>query len=690
MKHIAYITEEPKRSGKESIPDGAINGNGDLAVILGNYDNGIRIYLSKIDLWYGVENERTGGLRPLGYIDIAVNKELYSNYYVEQDMDRGELRCRFKKGAMDCSFTVYVNKTENSVVISQSGNMDIFPTLKVYEGNTDGRKGAFEQDGVKGIFRSFDGEECEYETHCFAAMKKIEKGLYYAFAATNHDVEDPLGTVTEKINSADRSYIDRLKAEHEKSWSEFWSKSTFELSDEELELGWYASQYFLAVCAGNKNFGPGLYANFVTVEDPQWHSDYHLNYNYQAPFYHACSSNHVELTDCYAAPLEEFQAKGREFAKRMGCNKGVIYPVGIAPKGLCTELDLNSKNSFERLFLGQKNNQIHPADILVFRWKATRDIDYAREHAYPYIKSCLEFFEDYGEWENGKFCVCRDAAHEVPIYKEDFTHEKYKKYLNDKNNTVTLGLLHLCLEAAIDMAKALGTDEDKQALWQNMLDNLAPFKTYYRLGKKVYRYTEKGQSWNETGDVGLQHIFPCGCVGLSSSDRELKIARNTFRQKMKCFDDDNAVSSYFPMAARLGFSPEIITEKLHKLNKKRRLPNLLYLYGGGCLEYCTVMAVTLNEMALQSHQGVVRIFPDWNRSIDCKFNNLRADGAFLVSSSIKSGNVGETTIIAEKGGKLNVIMPKSGLSVTVNSEKKEYNGSSFSVNTQPGDIIKIN
>ena len=115
MKHIAYVTEKPKRSGKESIPDGAINGNGDLAVILGNYDNGIRIYLSKIDLWYGVENERTGGLRPLGYIDIAVNKELYSNYYVEQDMDRGELRCRFKKGAMDCSFTVYVNKTDRQI-----------------------------------------------------------------------------------------------------------------------------------------------------------------------------------------------------------------------------------------------------------------------------------------------------------------------------------------------------------------------------------------------------------------------------------------------------------------------------------------------------------------------------------------------------------------------------------------------
>ncbi|MBQ7595896.1 MAG: hypothetical protein IJU45_04440 [Clostridia bacterium] len=688
MKHMAVITKKPELSGKNSIPDGAITGNGDLAVILGNSPFGARIYISKIDLWYGVEGERTGGLRPLGFIDIAVNKELYENYYVEQDMDNAEIRCRFKKGARECAFSVYVNKGENSIIISQTGNMDILPELKVFEGDTDGRKGTFEKDGVSGVFRSFDDKKCSYETHCFASIKKITKGLYYMFAATNHDVDDPMGEVVKKINAADKNRIDFLKFEHKKEWSAFWSKSSFELSDKELETGWYASQYFLNVCTGNKKFPPGLYANFITVERPNWQSDYHLNYNYQAPFYHACSSNHVEFTDCYASPLEEFKPKGESFANRMGC-KGVIYPVAVAPKGICTELEWNNIHWFERLFLGQKNNQIHPADILVFRWKATKDIDFAREHAYPYIKSCLEFFEDYGEWENGRFSVCRDSAHEVPIYRDDFTPEKYKKYLNDKNNTVTLGMLRLCLGAAIEMAHVLDVDADKRGQWQNILDNLSPFPTYRRFGKKVYRYTEKGQSWNETGDVGLQHVYPGGCVGLSSPESELRIARNTFKQKIKCFDDDNAVSSYFPMAARLGFSPEIITRKLHELNKKRRLPNHLYLYGGGCLEYCTVMAVTLNEMALQSHQGVIRIFPDWDKKIDCKFHNLRADGAHLVSSSIAGGTIGKTTIISEKGGTLSVIMPYSGFSFVYNNKKQYVEGSSFTLEVKPEDTVVI-
>ena len=72
-------------------------------------------------------------------------------------------------------------------------------------------------------------------------------------------------------------------------------------------------------------------------------------------------------------------------------------------------------------------------------------------------------------------------------------------------------MLRLCLASAVDMAKALDTDFEKQALWSDILKNLAPFPTYTRYGKKVFRYTEKGQAWNESGDVGLQHVYPAGC-----------------------------------------------------------------------------------------------------------------------------------------------------------------------------------
>ncbi len=92
MKHIALITSPPQHSGNEPIPDGAITGNGDLAVILGNSPQGLRIFLSKTDVWYAVEHEHKGGLRPVGYLDFPVPKAMYDNYRVEQDMDAGARR----------------------------------------------------------------------------------------------------------------------------------------------------------------------------------------------------------------------------------------------------------------------------------------------------------------------------------------------------------------------------------------------------------------------------------------------------------------------------------------------------------------------------------------------------------------------------------------------------------------------
>lgn len=688
MKHIAVTHQIPQRSGRESTPDGAVTGNGDLCVILGNAPDGLRLYLSKCDLWWGAEHYNIGGHKPLGYIDIPIPAPLYREYCVKTDMDLGELRCFFGKGEEQIALTVYACKTENGIVIVQTKGAPVTPVLKVYEGETDGRKGEFTEGEITGIFRSFDGPECQYETHCFAALKTVADGLFYTAVATNHDTENPCALVAQRLTETDLARVEALRALHDAAWADLWSKSAFFVSDPDLELGWYASLYILAICTGNAKFPPGLYGNFITVEHPNWHSDYHLNYNYQAPFYPACSSNHPEFTDCYMAPLEDFYEKGASFAAKFGC-QGILYPVGIAPKGLCSELNPTLKYSFERLFLGQKSNAIHPADIPVFRWRATRDLEYARLHAYPYCKACLAFFEDYGKWEKGRFNVQCDAAHEVPVYREDFDPKKWQHYLNDTNNALTLGMLRMVLTASIDMAKALGVDEDKQKAWQHMLDTLAPFATYRRFGQKVYRYTEKGQAWNNGNDVGQQHIYPAGCIGLSSSPKELKIARATFRQKIRCFDDDNAPCSFFPMAARLGCDPALIIRKLKELAVKHRLPNMLYLFGGGCLEDCVITATTLNEMVVQSHQDTLRLFPCWDKNLNVAFNTLRADGAFLVSSSMQNGQMGQTVIFSEQGGSLACILPCRGATVICRGVSRKLKGRSFQVNTLPGDEVVI-
>lgn len=688
MRHIVAITEKPKRSGWESTPDGAITGNGDLAVILGSGPVGMRIFLSKPDVWHAVERESEGGLRPVGYLDVSVPEELCRRCYAEQDMDEGTLRCRFTDGNRTLTVTLRVAPEENALLMETGGDYVVRPTLSAYDiGETTGRNSTFSADGVTGVSRHFDGEGCLYETHVFAAMRQVGEGRYFAFVATNHDCPDPQAAVAEQVGGITPERFDALKAEHAAFWETFWKKSRFSLSDPELENRWYASLYFLAVSARNPRFPPGLYGNFITVERPNWHSDYHLNYNYQAPFYPACSSNHPELTDGYLSPLEEFVPRGRTFAARYGC-RGVLFPCGIAPKGYMTEYIPGSRYEFERPFMGQKNDALHAADIAVFRWNATRDMDYARDRAYPYLRECLDFFTDYAVWENGRYDILDDAVHEVPYYRSDFDEKDYPE-IHDKNNVLTLGLLRLCLPAAIDMAETLGLDVDRRARWADLLAHLPPFPTFIRRGKRVYRYTEKGQRWHPDNDVGQQHIFPCGCVGLSSPAEELEIARNTVKQRKFGFKDGNAVSSFYAIGARIGYDPSYMIDRLREFDRETGLPNLLHRVGGGGMEYCAVAATALNEMALQSHQGVVRIFPDWDTRLDCAYENLRADGAFLVSAEIKSGAFIKAKIVSEKGRPLRVVLPAENWSAKRNGAVFHCCAADLErgIETAPGDVI---
>ena len=59
-------------------------------------------------------------------------------------------------------------------------------------------------------------------------------------------------------------------------------------------------------------------------------------------------------------------------------------------------------------------------------------------------------------------------------------------------------------------------------------------------------------------------------------------------------------------------------------------------------------------MLMQSHQGVIRLFPCWNKNDDAAFTNLRADGAFLVSAELKNEKIISLKIKSLKGRKCTV------------------------------------
>jgi alpha-L-fucosidase 2 len=693
MIHTAIITDKPSRSGTQSIPDGALAGNGDVGLILGNSENGVRFFISKVDFWLGGEMfNDNGGIKSVGTFDIDVPKKLYDNYYVEQRMDSGEIFCRFSTEDSFIEILVFVSAVSRNIFfdVSFDENFNFIqthfhPTFSDY-----GETKEYVYDEISAFSREFSDRNNIFNTKVVAGLKKISESKGHArfviSVDTNFDTDDFETVGLENLKSMNDCDFESAYNANKNWWKDFYGRSEFKVDDAELEMNWYASQYMLAICSRNRQFPPGLYGNFITTDHSDWKSDYHLNYNYQASFYALCSSNHIELTDCYHAPLLDFMARGRECANKYLHQGGLFYPVAIGPKGMFSEYTTN-ENNWERMFLGQKSNGIHATDIIIMRWYSTRNIDYAKE-IYPFFKGIAEFWEEYLVLEKGKYCVLKDSIHEIPYYRTDFRPEEYKKEINDKNNLLTLGLLRMFFKCIIDISESLNVDIEKREKWQDILDNLSDFSVFHKRLKKVFRYTSSGTSWHNGNSLCIQHIYPCGQIGLSSSKKMLKISKNTLLLNNRWFDD-NGTNAIFPCAARLGISPELILKRLKQNYSKFLLPNYLFLHRGGCLENNSTTANTLNEMVLQSHEGIIRLFPVWDKKINCSFKKLRAYGAFLVSSEINNGRIIKAEIFSEMGGTVLLYNPYKNVQIAIGADKYDTDDRIISIDTKPNEIVYL-
>ena len=190
------------------------------------------------------------------------------------------------------------------------------------------------------------------------------------------------------------------------------------------------------------------------------------------------------------------------------------------------------------------------------------------------------------------------------------------------------------------MAKELDPQTDKLAVWKEISDNLSDFPTFIKHGKKCFKYSKRGIRWRDDNTVGLQHIYPASQIGFSSGEKLLKIARNTYFINDRRLDD-NGSNSYLPAGARIGVDPQFIIEGIKQNIKEFALPNRLFRHHGGGIEHLTTVPATINEMLMQSYEGIIRLFPCWDKNSNAAFENLRADGAFLVSSELK-----DTTVIS--------------------------------------------
>lgn len=479
---------------------------------------------------------------------------------------------------------------------------------------------------------------------------------------------DPLDQAQAIVDGLTPSTLSGNVTAHRQWWADYWNRSYVVIPDKLLEQSWYSSWYIMGSCSRAGKVAPGLWGNWITTSNPAWHGDFHLNYNFQAPFYGLYSANHTETTAPFYDAMNQAIPLGRSVATARGWT-GVHLPVSIGPWGMCPE---GSTTDW-----GQRSNAAYAALLFIWQWQYTHDVDWLNTTGYTYVKEVATFWENYLTYEGGRYVIYNDAVQENTGA--------------DKNNILSLGLVRTLFKNIIPMSEALGVDADKRAKWLDISQNISAYPTQVLNGKTVFRYSEVGTAWWPDNTVGIMHIFPSGALGLDSGATLLDTSRNMI-DAMARWNDPNGASSWYTACARVGYDPKTILTQMHGMYVAHALPNNLLNFGGGGIENVSpTLAIT--EMLMQSNDGVIRFFPDWNGACgNARFGTLRAVGAFVTSGEFKNGTVVSAGITSEKGLACTIQNPWPGqkLLVTRNGLRGEVvEGTRFTVNTAVGETLAL-
>ena len=157
--------------------------------------------------------------------------------------------------------------------------------------------------------------------------------------------------------------------------------------------------------------------------------------------------------------------------------------------------------------------------------------------------------------------------------------------------------------------------------------------------------------------------------------------------------DGLVVENQAPGAVRVGYPSDKILSYLKKRIEMDGYPNSWFVQGGGGIETLAAVPLTINEMLLQSYEGIIRVFPNWNRKKDASFENLRAYGAFLVTSTLKEGLIQGVTLVSEKGRVCKIENPWKGRPVQVIRENGKADilyGEYLQIPTVVGEKVELN
>ncbi len=484
---------------------------------------------------------------------------------------------------------------------------------------------------------------------------------------------------SETIQAADfmKEYAKNFQTalvEHTNWWNTYWEKSQIHLPDPVLENQWYLEMYKFG-SASRKNAPPICLQAVWTADNgqtPPWRGDFHNDLNTQLSYWPGYSANHLEESRVFTDWLWKIKDNGEDFTRRFFKVEGLNVPCIATLEGKA--IGGWSPYSHQPTTSGWLAHHFYQ------QWKYEADTKFLESQAYPWVKEVARYFENVS---------VKDAKNKrkLPLSTSPEINDNELDAWFQKTTNYDLANIRFTYTAAAEMADALGLKKDA-AHWRSQLEEWPDFASD-STGLTIAPDYPLTVSHRHLSHMLAFHPF--GLLDISQGKEVESLIKRSIHHVEELGNEFWIGYTYTWLAnmqARI-FDGDAAARNLHIFIKAFCSPNSFHLNGDQLkkgytsftyrpftLEGNFAFASAIQEMLMQSHTGIIRVFPaipeGWK---EASFDKMRAIGGFLVSASYQNGKVQSITIQSEKGGILKVLNP-----FTNQIEKRE---------TTPGEIIKI-
>ncbi|MCE5346689.1 MAG: hypothetical protein LLG13_10435 [Bacteroidales bacterium] len=475
---------------------------------------------------------------------------------------------------------------------------------------------------------------------------------------------------------------------HKTWWENYWSQSDISLPDSLLNKQWYMEMYKFGAATGNG--APPVSLQAIWTADngklPPWKGDFHNDLNTQLSYWPSYSSNHLAqesgFIDWLQKNKQDFEKYTRQYFGVSGLNAPGVTTLTGQPMGGWIQYSFGPTVA---AWLGHH---------FYLHWRYSMDKEFLEKEAYPWIKEVAVFFDQISITDN-------NGLKKLPLSSSPEIFDNSRQaWFTDMTN-FDLGLVRWTFEKASELARELGKSEEAKK-WDEKLSKWPLYDIDPESGftyAKGFPYDQSHRHFSH-----LIAFHPLGNIDWSKGEKDRQIIKSTIATldkigsdwwcgysyswlgniKARAFDGKGAAE-----ALRIFASDFCLKNSFHANGDQSGTGKSKFTYRPFTLEGNFAFAAGIQEMLIQSHTGIVRIFPsipeEWK---DVSFDKLRAEGAFLISARMEKGDVTKVNIISEKGGELKILNPFKNDGFKCSSPYKPVDNI-LVIQTEPGQIIRM-